>query len=415
MEKEIEEKDEELFIPKTKHKALKIIIGILLLVGLATGAYFLYQYKFNNPKNIVNKVIEDAISDVREDLINEFNYDKYKLDGHIKVDANIKDELSSITDTLKNIEVQFSGEFDTKEEVGVYNINTKYKNDKLLDIKAYNEKELTYVLLEGIYDKYLKTDTSKEQEKKVVTEMPNININPKDMQSLTDSLLKALKNSITNYEFLKESTKITIDGKETAVFNNYVILKDKEVNDFIKNIINELKKDTNFINILKKFTEDDIETVLNKIISGINEEEFKGTYKLCFYTDKSLFNKKLVRISQIVTIEDVSMTFNIDKLSDDEKIISLSSMGAEYSIKVKKNNSVINILLTQKILDMYMNIDINLNYEKINEITKPDISDSKDVNDLTDEEIKEIENKLNENKALEELIKEFNKDEGKES
>ena len=58
MENEV--KEEELFIPKTKHKGLKIILATLLIVGLIIGGYFLYQYKFNNPKTIVKTVIADA-------------------------------------------------------------------------------------------------------------------------------------------------------------------------------------------------------------------------------------------------------------------------------------------------------------------------------------------------------------------
>lgn len=409
------EKEEELFIPKTKHKGLKITIGIILIAGLITGAYFLYQYKFNNPKSIINKVLEDAEADIKEKMINEFNSDKYKIDGHIKVEANMSDELSSISDVLKDIEVQFNGEIDTKESTGVYTINTKYKNDKLINIKTYYEKEMSYVLFEGIYDKYLKTDTSKEQEKTIITDMPNLNINPNDIQVLTSSLLSSLKKAVNDLDFKQENTTITVDGKELDVINNYVMFKDKEVNDFIKKVVNELRKDTNFANTLKKFTDEDIESILEKVISGINEQSFEGTYKLCFYTDKGIFNKKLVRLSQTITMDSIPITFNIDKLSDDEKIISMSTIGVEYSIKVKKNSSVINILLTEKIMDMYMKVDLSMNYEKINEITKPDVSNSVDINDLKDDEIKEIENKFNENKVLNALINEMTKDEGKEA
>ena len=409
-----EDKEEELFIPKTKHKALKIIIGILLLGGLITGAYFLYQYKFNSPKSIINKVLEDELADIKESLINEFNADKYKIDGHIKVDANITDELSSITNVLKDIEIQFNGEIDTKESTGVYNINTKYKNDKLIDIKTYYEKEITYILLEGIYDKYLKTDTSKEQEKQVVTDIPNINIEPRDVELFKEAFLNSLKEAVSSLEFKQEKTTITINDKETNVINNYIELKDKEVNDFIKNIINELKKNDNFTNVLKKFTDENIESIFDKIISGITEQDFKGNYKLCFYTDNGLFNKKLVRISQTITIDQIPMTFNIDKLDKDEYIISLSTIGVEYSIKIKKNNSVINILLSEKIMNMYMNVDLSMNYQKINEITKPEIENSKDINELTDNEIKEIEDKLSENEALKAIISEINKDEKNE-
>ena len=62
------EKEEELFIPKTKYKGLKICLALLLIIGLAAGCYFLYQYKFNNPKTIVNNAIKEAKQNIQEIL-----------------------------------------------------------------------------------------------------------------------------------------------------------------------------------------------------------------------------------------------------------------------------------------------------------------------------------------------------------
>ncbi len=415
--KEIEEKvevkeeikEEELFIPKTKHKALKIIFGIILIGALMAGGYFLYQYKFNNPKNIISNVIEDAKKNLKKNLVNDFSSDKYKIDGHMKVDANITDELSNVTDVLKNVELQFNGEMDLKDNISVYNFNTKYKNDKLIDIKVYNEKSTVYMLLDGIYDKYIKVDTNEKQEKKVITEVPNVKFNPKETQTIMNSLLEAFKKEVDNLDFKKENDTITVDGKKIDVINNYVELKDNEVNKLFKNIIKNLKDDKNFVETLNKLSGNDIKEALEKAVKEMADDGFKGTYKICFYTDKGLFNKKTVRIRQTITQDGIPVTFDVDKLSDEETMFTLTTMGVSYGLKFKKTNSVINIELSEYIMNMYMKAELSMNYEKINEITKPDVSNSKDVNDLTEKELKEIENKIADNKNLQKIVNELNK------
>ena len=401
--------EEELFIPKTKHKALKIILAILLLGGVITGGYFLYQYKFNNTKKIITDSLEEFKADIRDNLTTDFGENKYKIEGHAKIDANITEELSSITDVIKNIEVQFDGEFDLKESISNYNINTKYKNDKLISAKVYNEKNTVYMLLDGIYDKYIKIDTTKEQENTIITEMPNVYINPKEIESITNSVINSFEKEITNLEFEKNDETITIDGNEMKVTNNYAILKNKEVNDLFKGFIKNLKDDTNFTDALNNLSNENIKESLDNLINEIDNDTYSGTYKICFYTDKGLLNKKVVRISQTISQGEVPITISIDRLNDDEFVITMSTIGVSYSLKIKKTNSIINIELSENILNMYMKMEVSMSYKKIDEITKPDVSDSKDINDLTEKEMKEIENKIADNKNLQKIVDELNK------
>ena len=147
-------KEEELFIPKTKHKGLKIILAILLIAGLAAGGYFLYQYKFNNPKIVVTKIIEGAKNSLNEAIDKTSGMDKYRVNGYTKL--NIKtEEASPITDIIKDIEFQFNGDIDAKNKLANVSLNTKYKSDKLVDVKLYYENNDIYALLDGLYGKYM--------------------------------------------------------------------------------------------------------------------------------------------------------------------------------------------------------------------------------------------------------------------
>jgi len=90
-------------------------------------------------------------------------------------------------------------------------------------------------------------------------------------------------------------------------------------------------------------------------------------------------------------------------------LVSIGSMGITYSVRIKRNSSNINVVVNMNILTYYLKVEMNLNYERIKGVNKPDLTNAKDINKLTKEEQKQIENKIADNKALNALISEFNK------
>ncbi len=395
------EKKEELFIPKTKNKGLKITIGIVLLLALAVGAYFLFQYKFNNSKNIVVNFLDQAEENINYSF-KEVN-DAYKGNGHLKINTNIKEDG---LDLLNDLELLFDGEVDTEQKIWNLNISTKYKNDKLVDVKTYQENNVYYFLLDGVYDKYIKTEV-KEEDKVIDTQ--RLNVNQKSIKTVLQSIVNSLKKEINNQKFNKQEEKITIDGKSIDVINNYIILKDKEVNAFAKNLANYLKDDQKFVAAYKDLTGVDAKEYLEKMIQGINEEEFKGSYKISFYTDKGLLNKNIISVRQEITQDGDTTHINVDRISDDEVLISTNLSRSDLSIRIKKNNSTMNITLGIKVEEQYLNIELTSNYEKIKTVTKPDVSNSKNMADITEKEMNDIQNKLMENENIKKLLEAVNK------
>ena len=395
------EKKEELFIPKTKNKGLKIAIGIILLLALIGGAYFLYQYKFNNSKNIVLNFLDQAEANVNSSL-NETN-GVYKGNGHLKVNTNIKEDG---LDLLNDLELLFDGEIDTEQKIWNLNINTKYKNDKLVDVKTYQENNIYYFLLDGIYDKYIKMENKDED---TIIDNKKINLSQKNIKTVLKSIINNYKKVINNQNFNKIEEKITIDGKTIDVINNYFILKDKEVNTFSKSLATYLKDDQEFASAYKDLTGNDAKEYLEKMIQGIDEEEFKGTYKISFYTDKGFLNKNIVSVRQEITQDNNVTHVNIDKLNDDEILISTNVSSGDFSIRIKKNNSAMNVTLGIKINEQYLNVELTTNYEMIKTVTKPDVSNSKNMNEITDKEMNDIQNKLMQNENIKKLLEAVNK------
>lgn len=400
MEKEI--KEEELFIPKAKHKALKIILAIILIGALIAGGYFLYKEKFCNPNKTVISIIEDAEKELKNQ-INDTNI--YKFNGVLKIDAKISDELKPITDIINNLDLQFIYESDAKNNLFNITLNGKYKKDQLIDINLYSDKQSMYILLQDVYDKYLKISLD-DVVKEGNTDISNIDINEK-IKVITNSFTKAIKNSLNNLEFKRTSTTIKIDDNDRNVYNNYVELKEDDIKKIMKDTVNTLSKDSDFIDLFKKMTGEDAK--FEDLNDVIDKSTFPGKYILNFYTNKNIFNQKLVSIRLDIINDDDKTSINYDKISDDEELLLINTSGGTMQNRLKKTNSVYNINFSINVLGMKVKLDLSSNYEKIKEVTKPDVSDSKKIEELTSDEEKTIEEKLQNSKGMISLIQDIAK------
>ena len=385
----MEEKKEEEFIPKQKNKGLKIVLAILLIVGVLVGCYFLYQYKFNNPKTIVNRILESANNITKSSKIDN---NKYKIDGLIKLDTNIADD--SVNNLLKDLGLQFSGQIDYKEKIGNITINTKYQNEKLVDINAYYEKDNIYLASKDLYDNYIKFENKTET---------NSDNDIKDAQVIVNSIINALKKEINKLNIEQLNSTITIDGKNIDTIENKITLNGEEFANFQKGVLNTLKEDKEFIKVMDKLNKENTLEEINKALDNINTKE---TCYISFYTDKGLFNKNLISVVMAVVNNDTmdKQAIEIDKISNDEVNVLFSTLEGEVFTKVKKNNSAVNFTINIKQDEKFVNAEVNVNYEKINIVTKPNVSNSKDINSLTEQDLNNIQTKLLENKTLLKLM-----------
>ena len=90
-------------------------------------------------------------------------------------------------------------------------------------------------------------------------------------------------------------------------------------------------------------------------------------------------------------------------------MLSVNTSGGTVVCRVKKTNSVFNVNINVNILGMSVKLDLSSNYEKIKEIDKPDITNSKEIDKLSDEEGNAIIEKLQKNKGMMNLIEDISK------
>lgn len=394
---------EELFIPKTKHKFLKILLALIIIGGIGVGGYFLYQEKFNDPKSIVRNVLGSNKNSVSNSLIANEDLDKYKINGIVRVDADLGKINENVTNILKDITLQFGGEVDFKESIANIEINTKYKNERLIDLSTYFENGNTYLHLDDIFNKYIKFDNMEDGES-IKDVLKNIKLKQNELNTIINSIKKSFKEEIMKYDFNKEDVVIVVDDINISTYDNYVILKNNEVSKLASSIIKYLANDNDAIKAIETlFDEKNVKEILNELSTQIEKEEYIGTYRFDFYTDKGLFNKDLIGLRIEISQNSVTSTINIGKL-EDGIFISASSMGTSCGIKVIKNNSNINFTIKLRDLENDAKIDISVNYEKVDKINKPDISKSVNLDKLTDEDMKKIEDGFSKNEVLKKLF-----------
>ena len=393
-------KEEELFIPKTKHKGLKITLAILLILGLGFCGYYLYQEKFCNPNKTVSNIMSNMEKAINQTL-DVTNNGKYKINGLVKIDANLSDNLKNITDLVKNLDVQFNGEIDTENKLGKVTLNTKYKNEQLTGLKVYYENNTLHILLDELYDKYLKLSRDTVNDNTNLS-IPEITIDNKDIKTITIALMTAYKKQLANLDFKRLGTTITINETTHNVYNNYVVLNSTEVKKLLQDIINTLSQNKDFIEVYKKIYGDiPFNTTMN---SYLDKLDTTNTYKINYYTTKDILNPRFISFRIEINNNDNKSTYNFDKVNDDEFLITVNGNNISISSIIKKTNSILNINLNANIMKKSIKLELNTNYEKIKEISKEDVSNSKDIKDLDEEEINEIKEKIKNNNNLESFI-----------
>ena len=384
--------DEELFIPKKRFIVLKILLVLLLLGALGYGGYYYYQNYYNNPNKVVHKLVEKTNEMLSK---KEVIFDKTRINGLINVQLNLKNGNKQIVDIINNLTIQFDSQVALNENTSLTSINTKYKNDKLINIKVYENNKDFYIYLEDIFDKYIKIEESLNTP---------IEIPDGDYTEIMKEMSKSLEEVLDKYTFMRKSEILLINDKEYSVYNNYLSLKDNEITKIATLFIQTLSNNNAFIQSVKKVTDTDIKKDLEAITDFLQEENVKGTYTLSIYTTKD-FKQRLIGIKNTLTIDNETISVGINIPDDNNFIINLESPYGNVVSKITKGDNAFNIDLNIEQDGNSFKLIGKFNYEKIDKIDEVNLENSIKIEDLTEEDGNIISQGFANNKAIEEIIK----------
>ena len=418
---------------KKKNKGLIIglviaIVALLIVVGgfvYIKSTYNAKSFLNKNAKNIIASIDKsfDALS-INDDLIN--NIDKYDMIN----DTNITLTTSSTTlKSLNNLQISLNEKSNINDNYLSLDLGLKQNNESINGTIVYNNNKI-YLNSKDIFNSPLYTTLDKnifantEEYVDMVKNFSNINDFENSMKNIVKYVTSALEQANMNTKTSGLNVTYTYEINE----NNYNKVIDKFI-ELVKNdktIMSYLENDTSILDSLKdspiniKF-EITIKILTNEVQSfvlDIEGSKLEGTkvekdkYKIVgedteLYLeckdDVITITEETNKISIEISDKKLGLTANVENsiielaLQNDKKSSSLTANIDVEGVKVKCNIKVNEDSKNNK-SDATGKIDITYNNENVvidftnkmeygkNKITKSDITNAKDFEQLTDSE-----------------------------
>ena len=391
------EKDEELFIAKNKFIVLKVILVLLLIGGIGYGIYYYYHNYYSNPNKVINNIVEKANELIDNNLITPISKnEKVQINGLLKVEMDLGKEYQDLANIINNLSIQISAQMDIENNINKVDVNTKYKDSKLINAKTYSDENNTYFYLEDIYDKYLKINSN------TIIQNSNQN-NIIDCKIVLKEMLKELKDTLNKYSFVRKEETLTIEDTEYKVYNNYLTLKNDDIKKFITTLCTKLLNNQKFIESMNKIIEDDAKKMLEDIINNVKEITFDKTYTLSFYTEKGL-EQNLIAFKQIIKSEEENVILELLMPNKNNYLINIQDDELDIACKLYVDENTLNVNLEFNDDDKQFKLIGNFNYDKIEKLDEVDITNSINIEKLDEEDLQIINGGFANNKTLQELV-----------
>ena len=432
--------DEKMGKNKTILLMISIIFVLVIIVIIITKIFILtpkniFLYSLNNTYyNLKNKINVDSSIDLSkyQTIISNTS-----LNINIGAKNKLLNELIS-NNKINNLNINVNDKLDIKNNILNSNIDL-FNSDEKVSLNLYKDSDYLYILLNNIYEEYLK--------------IPFLNkFNLSNMKSINSNDIKIFLNNFKDVYLENISDKDFTISKEMLLINDENIKTNKisynissiELNRILKetldkssNIDNEFK---NVVLNLNKYLEDNkYSFILNTYTYGLIPEtikysleiiddnkkyvidysDYSNIYSIGFNSNnkntlklninnygRSEYNLNLefndYKIDFNINLNNNDITFNykieyLDSLlSGKNKIYDISLVDNNYNFKTKSD-----IVYNKYDEDVFkINIDGNSKYIINEPLTSIDINNNVNIYDLSNEEMNNIVNKLLSNELI---------------
>lgn len=377
------------------------IIVVIFVIALIGFGFFLSR----SPKMVFNT----AINKMSQSLIGAALESMDNREGSISLETKFSSDDKDMNDALKIMNNMYFGidyKLDQKNKKYLMKINTKYDGEELLNADVYLEDTNVYILLVDLYNQYLSTEL---QDVEVLWET---NKSIKDYKAIVKGISKAITTSLKSEYFTKETVELTIDDNIEKATKNTLLINNNNIIQIEVDVLTSLKNNNSFINSLSNITEIDKEDILaniDELINSLSGEEF--TYDeeitISIYT-KGLINE-FVRMDLKTSADEEKTTIELIKENNEVYNINLISQdfNANFTVKMfedsdgkqniefSMNEPTTNSTLTYIIKYATNN---NIKFDNI------DVSNNVALEELTEQALTEIGNKLMESKGIQKLV-----------
>lgn len=427
---------------QVNYKPIIISLIVVLVLGVILGTFFVVKEVMSSPIKVYTKAIEEGytlLNDYlkekdRKALNYDVNVDTLSSIGTLKMESNIP-TISS----LNGINVSYKTVIDVHNEQMDLNLNI----GELIDLKSYLRDKKIFVGEKNIFDKWLEVgDLNSFNIESLKTD-----VDSNDILNVVKVVKNYINSNLNKDNVVKEKDVIKVNEVDVKVTSNVYVIPKETLEKHIKEIIKELQNDANAVESLGDLlhkSKRDTENMLKNL--GKDEELFENLGDLTFriYT-KGLANSfvglsidlgkyEVFSFGMLKDIKELNFytnTFEVRDLINNQKhditLISyeekLASIGLEqkedktivdldinldgiqvkgnlnYEVKRvgdKRKTEVVDLDLVTNIAGSQLNFKVNVD-NMIQVGTKLDnvsIDLSKNIKNLSDEEIKTIQDNM---------------------
>lgn len=392
---------------KNTKNSTNVIVSILIVILIAligTASYIVFK-ELNTPKTMflktMNKYLES--NDLDNNILNISEL--FNRGATLKMDSNIN--LNGATKKIFSGKLNLEFIDNPSEKKQYLNLTFDDNNNSVINLEGYLKDNQVFFTMKNIFDKYYYTDSE-------YIKMYDGN-DQKLINNLKNNILNSLNDYFTNDMF--------IQSKEENIRKISVSISDKDIANLLILILTNLKDDNSLsLFVTEDMTLDNLQNQIDENINSLKEsldqQSDDKKYAYTIYLNGEKLVKQEVILDSIKLIIEGETSGNISLLNNDKEIVSGSYDKNKLNLKISdSNNNPYNLILTfdNNITDNKMTANYNLvvktiaEYEevelKINtklEITKEssipqiNISNAKNVKDISDEELVDIYTKLSE-------------------
>ena len=391
--------DEKDFEKKSTKKVGKIIgIVLLTLIIIAVVGGYVYLKLTRKPEKIFSKAIEATV-------LEDKRKEKIQATFSASVDSD-NEKIKQMNAYLGLIQIKTTTEIDRDKKIANENVVLSALGSKIIDFDAIIQNKKMYWYSKDLFSKYIQIPEERDEFniiKAMYSELFKDSNNTIEYKKLENDIKQILKDEIRKANFSQEKTNI--NGKTALKTTLRTTEKEfLETTNRVLNKVYEYSKDENTKLLIENF-----ETIIEE------EDFFEGYIDIAIYT-QGLRNN-------IVQIDIVLSNTKEDELI---AIKANSTSKNKYEIKVLYNESSNNIngakematIIIHKENENEWNVKIKLNIEEgytiilkidIKEEKNPTIeerkiSNSVNVDELTEQDYYEIFENVKNNEILYSLI-----------
>lgn len=383
--------------PKKKPILFPIVMVILLLTLLGIGGIFFSKTLVKpTPRQIFNTAIKSAflntttLLDKNNDIING----TFSLKSNITGD-NIDTSETKIFNILNNIFISAEYNIDYKNKVALVSFNSTYEDAELLKADVYFKNDKGYVLLNNVYDKYLSTDIENYNDMFTRFEYTG------DHKIVIEEMQKAIISSLKDDYFIKEET----DGITKSILYLDITSGPALIKDIFTYLDNSPKFKTSLSNALDT-EEKEINDYIKEVLNEFKEPSYaSGIIKIAIYTDNKTkeFKKFEIKIEENNSEEIIIITKNDSKNYDYQYYLDAKEVySGNVIIKSEGENTNIKSSMTMEGCTVGLDINYSIKYNEV--IKELDVSNNIDYATLTDEDFNTIYNKLINNAGFSKIL-----------